>query len=296
MACGPLAQWFLCTLATAPKIVCAMGYHRESLFAASAAETLADARPPPAHLVLLVARQRAPHRALIDCLAQRGLRCVWIDGLPALERAASQVAPDAIVYDAQADSLPLAQALAQLRARFAGVVLVLDDSHDEVDEILALELGADGLLPHPVAPRRLRARLEALLRRAQPESLQAIGEEPAPELPAGWQLDPVQNLLHRNGRQIGLTANQMQLLRCLARHLGRVVPRAELHHHVCAPDSDLRARSIDVYVHRLRQRLAAAGVADLHIDAVRGRGFILRHAAAAPATPAAAHQPAYLNS
>jgi DNA-binding response OmpR family regulator len=274
----------------------AMGYHRESLIRPGGSEPLAEARLPPAHLVLMVARQRAPNRALIDCLAQRGLRCIWIDGLPGLERAASQVAPDAIVYDAQADPLPLAQALSQLRARFSGVVLVLDDSHDEVDEILALELGADGLLPHPVAPRRLRARLEALLRRAQPETLQAIGDAVSPELPAGWQLDPVQNMLHRHDQRIELTASQMQLLRCLARHVGRVVPRAELHHHVCAPDSDLRARSIDVYVHRLRQRLAAAGVIDLQVDAVRGRGFILRQGAVTPADPAAPHHGVYLNS
>jgi DNA-binding response OmpR family regulator len=63
---------------------------------------------------------------------------------------------------------------------------------------------------------------------------------------------------------------------------------------VCAPDSDLRARSIDVYVHRLRQRLAAAGVMDLQIDAVRGRGFILR--AQTPADSAAPHHGVYLNS
>ena len=79
-----------------------------------------------------------------------------------------------------------------------------------------------------------------------------------------------------------------------------MVPRAELHDQVCAPESDLRARSIDVYVHRLRQRLLAAGVRDLSIDAVRGRGFVLRSEtlgpAAAPPRAARGTAGAYLNS
>jgi DNA-binding response OmpR family regulator len=65
---------------------------------------------------------------------------------------------------------------------------------------------------------------------------------------------------------------------------------------VCAPDSELRARSIDVYVHRLRQRLSAAGVRDLTIEAVRGRGFVLRGAAASEPRPLRDSVSAYLNS
>lgn len=277
-----------------------MGYHRESLAVAAAPADASGEQPweAPAHLVLLVARRRAPQRSVVDCLAQRGLRCIWIDGLQGLDSVADQVVPDAIVYDAQADGAPLPLALAQLRRRFQGALLVLDASQDEVDEIIALELGADAHMAHPVTPRRLRARLEALLRRhGAAATLQAEpGHAAAPDLPSGWRLDPVHNQLQRGEQTIALTGGQTHLLRCLAQHAGRVVPRAELHEQVCAPDSELRARSVDVYVHRLRQRLQAAGVQDLAIDAVRGRGFVLR--GAAPGEPHAAHDaaPAYLNS
>lgn len=278
-----------------------MGYHRENWVpdAASPAAPAELAWPAPAHLVLLVAHQRAPQRCLVDCLAQRGLRCIWVDGLAAVGHVADQVVPDAVVYDAQADTVPLASALAQLRQWFAGSLLVLDGAHDEVDEIVALELGADGLLAHPVNPRRLRARLEALLRRHAGGTPPQPGIDAEPELPAGWHLDAVRNLLQRGTQNVALTGGQAHLLRCLALHAGRVVPRAELHEQVCAPQSDLRARSIDVYVHRLRQRLLAAGVRDLAIEAVRGRGFVLRHdERPAVATPLAARRMAgaYLNS
>jgi len=278
-----------------------MGYHRESLVVAATPGDASGEQPwqAPAHLVLMVARRRAPQRSVVDCLAQRGLRCIWIDGLQGLDGVANQVVPDAIVYDAQADAAPLPLALSQLRRRFSGALLVIDASTDEVDEIMALELGADAHIAHPVTPRRLRARLEALLRRHGGATLHAErGADAAPDLPAGWRLDPVHNQLLRGPQCIALTGGQAHLLRCLAQHAGRVVPRAELHEQVCAPDSELRARSVDVYVHRLRQRLTSAGVQDLAIEAVRGRGFVLRGPAAAEGEARAERDtaPAYLNS
>src|SRR5262245_7100173 len=176
-----------------------MGYHREPWAPDAAAPTAADALAwsAPTHLVLVIARQRAPQRSLVDCLAQRGLRCIWVDGLGAVGRVADQVVPDAVVYDAQAETVPLASALARLRQWFAGSLLVLDGAHDEVDEIVALELGADGLLAHPVNPRRLRARLEALLRRHAGGAPPQPGIDAEPELPAGWHLDAVRNVLQR---------------------------------------------------------------------------------------------------
>ena len=269
-----------------------MGYQREPWVCSAAP----DAWSAPAHLVLIVARQRAPQRSVLDCLAQRGLRCIWVDGLHEVGRVADQVVPDAVVYDAQAEPEALPAALGALRRWFAGSLLVLDGAADEVDEILALELGADGLLAHPVSPRLLRARLQTLLRR-HAGGTPPPADDAEPELPAGWHLDAVHNLLQRGAQSVALTDSQAHLLRCLALHTGRVVPRAELHGRVCAPQSDLRARSIDVYVHRLRQRLLAAGVHDLAIDAVRGRGFVLRHAEpGAVASPHAARpMAAYLN-
>ncbi len=277
-----------------------MGYHREPLVVAAAPVATTGEQPweAPAHLVLLVSRRRAPQRSVVDCLAQRGLRCIWIDGLQGLDSVANQVVPDAIIYDAQADAAPLPLALSQLRRRFAGALLVIDGSGDEVDEIMALELGADAHMSHPVTPRRLRARLEALLRRhGSGAALQAEhGDNTPADLPAGWRLDPVHNQLQRGEHHIALSGGQAHLLRCLAQHAGRVVPRAELHGQVCAPDSQLRARSVDVYVHPQRQRLSAAGVRDLTIEAVRGRGFVLRGAAVSEPRPLRDSVPAYLNS
>ncbi len=259
-----------------------MGYHREPLansFDRTQAPLRASDVGAPARLVLVVGAQSRPQRAWLDCLAERGLRCVWEADVEHLAGLQGQVLFDAVVADLSgAGDDRMAGLLTRVRQLYHGRVLVVSDSHDEIDEIMALELGADDFLATPVSPRRLRARLLALLRPeplAGPPALQAA-VPPAPLAAlGGWRLDAARLRLQRDEHTVPLTATQAQLLQCLAHHAGRLVPRAELHERICPGASDIRARTIDVYVHRLRRRLAEAGVGGIHIEAVRGRGFVL---------------------
>ena len=163
---------------------------------------------------------------------------------------------------------------------------VLDLEVNNEHRVLAVRpRGADGVVHGPVSPRRLRAHLLALLRArrgaaAAPPATPTIGHTLG-----GWMLDTVHQRLERGGRSIALTTSQVQLLQCLQRHAGRLVPRAELHEQVCPAASDIRARTVDVYVHRLRRRLLEEGVHEIRIEAVRGRGFVLQIDAAGDALP-----------
>jgi DNA-binding response OmpR family regulator len=126
-----------------------------------------------------------------------------------------------------------------------------------------------------VAPRRLRAHLLMLLRRGQAvDGPSAATPSPAGLQVSGWTLDRVHNRLLRGERCVELTELQAGLLQVLIADLGRVVPRGRLIEGV-ARGRDLHARSVDVYVARLRQRLRDERVDDLHIDGVRGRGYML---------------------
>gem|GEM_PF-457599 len=259
-----------------------MGYHREpptSSFERTPAPQRALDAGAPARLVLVVGAQSRPQRAWADCLSERGLRCIWEADVEHLASLQGQVLFDAVVADVSGvDDGCMVGLLARVRQLYRGRVLVVSDSHDEVDEIMALELGADDFLVTPLSARRLRAHLLALLR---PESTGAAAAsrppEPGPPVTTlgGWRLDAARLRLQRGEQAVELTTTQAQLLQCLAHHAGRLVPRAELHERICPGASDIRARTIDVYVHRLRRRLADAGVTGIHIEAVRGRGFVL---------------------
>lgn len=224
----------------------------------------------PSRLVLFVGMTPKPD--LASLLATDGMRCLWLASVAASLEAARLARFDAAVLHAPALGATQARALAHLRMALGCPLLVWAGPDDEIDEILALEQGADAWLPQPIAPRRLRAHLLALVRSHGPTA------DAADELlPCRWHVDRVHNRLQGAApRPVALTEAQAALLQCLVDADGRVVPRAQLadalvpsHGHA------LQARSIDVYVHRLRGRLRRAGASGHDIEAVRGRGYRL---------------------
>jgi DNA-binding response OmpR family regulator len=153
-------------------------------------------------------------------------------------------------------------------------LLVVARVADEIDEIVALEHGADDYLARPLSPRKLRAHLLALLRRLAPPPPSTARETPLRSV-RGWELDMVFSRLRCGANQVQLTAGQCSLLQCLMNSPGRVVARAELQAALNPRGASLQARSVDVYMHRLRRRLEEHGIAALRIEAVRGRGYVL---------------------
>lgn len=233
----------------------------------------------PASLVLFVGTP--PASGLCEMLAHDGMRSLWLAGPAQAVRAARLARFDALVIDAAQLGSRSARWLSELHAELGCPVVVVAEHADEVDEIVALELGADAYLTRPLAARRLRAHLAALMRLHLATRRPACDAAAATPTPArdGWQLDRVHNRLSGDGRSVALTEVQAALLHCLAEARGRIVPRARLA-AALAQSQPLGARSVDVYIHRLRRRLRDEGVAGLSIEAVRGRGYALADAGA----------------
>ncbi|MES2957371.1 MAG: response regulator transcription factor [Pseudomonadota bacterium] len=234
----------------------------------------------PARLVLFVGTP--PPSRVCELLADDGMRSLCLPGPAQALRAATLAHFDALVIDAATLGSRAALWLADLHHQLRCPLVVVAEQADEVDEILALELGADAYLARPLGARRLRAHLAALMRLRRPMPSQGDAGWPTASVhdaattdTAGWQLDRVANRLSIDGRDIALTEVQCSLLQCLIEAEGRIVPRARLaealpHGH------GLSARSVDVYIHRLRTRLRGEALEQrLAIEAVRGRGYAL---------------------
>lgn len=250
--------------------------------------TAPPVRRAPAALALFVGRGCCPGPEEFKSLEHEGLRCLWVATPEQALRSAQSARFDAVVLDAGALESPHGMALAHLRDSLACPLIVIADRGDEVDEIVALELGADAYLSRPVAARRLRAHLGVLLRlRSAPPDGDAAARDPdalSGEVTlAGWHLDRVANKLVSEQASVSLTEVQSALIQCLFEARGRVVPRARL--AAALPlGRDLHARSVDVYVHRLRKRLAEVGAETLCIESLRGRGYALRAVARTSST------------
>lgn len=225
---------------------------------------------PARRLLLFVGPVPGAEQEVAACLARSGWRCLWLADAEAAQRAGAHARFDAVVLRAEGEGGPPPRVIEPLRRALGCPLLVLAESADEVDEVIALELGADAWLAGPLTARRLRAHLVALLRPRDDTP-----ETAAPTLSlAGWTLNTAAQRLERQDRNIGLTALQAGLLRCLAEQAGRVVSRAALAAAV-GGGRDLHSRSVDVYVARLRRRLREARVDGFRIEGVRGRGYTL---------------------
>ncbi len=234
-----------------------------------------------ASLVLFVGAKVRPDAALEALLARDGMRCLWLGAIEQATQAAQLAVFDAAVLDATLADSAASPGLSQLRTLLGCPLMLVAPQADEVDEIVALELGADAFIAHPLAPRRLRAHLRALLR-GRRSAAAATPEALAPTQARfdGWALERHSGVLSGHGRRIELTPVQARLLQGLMDAAGLPVPRPAL--MAALPRSaGLAARSVDVYISRLRQRLEFEGVQRLRVHMVRGCGYALQGLAAA---------------
>src|SRR5919107_5145688 len=84
--------------------------------------------------------------------------------------------------------------------------------------------------------------------------------EPGPEVLRAGDLEirPGEHLARARGRALLLSMRELDLLAALARREGRIVPREELYRIVWGGSLRTQDRSVDVYVHKLRSKLALA--------------------------------------
>ncbi len=150
-------------------------------------------------------------------------------------------------------------------------VLMLTARGDEADRVVGLELGADDYVAKPFSPRELLARLRAVLRRAQPDTM-------AEKLSsAGITIDTGSREAWVDGKPVELTGLEIDLLTALLRRAGRVVPRAALLELAGRGDVTVGERAVDVHISRLRKKLGDDP--PTKIRTVRGVGYVLARAA-----------------
>lgn len=148
-------------------------------------------------------------------------------------------------------------------------IIFVTGRHDEFDQVLGLELGADDFIVKPVSPAVLAARVAAAVRRAN-----AGHEEEGPPLRVGrLVVDRRSRRAQLDGRDLALTKIEFDLLAVFMTWPDRAFDRDALLDRVWG-DWYSDGHVVDVTIGRLRRKLADAG-ADGLIDTVRGVGYRL---------------------
>lgn len=236
--------------------------------------------------ILVVDDEPAVVQVIRDRLAREGFDVrVAGDGQTALAEVAAQ-APDLVILDLMLPDVDGFDVLRGMRQAGSTVpVIVVTARDDDVDVIVGLELGADDYVVKPFNPRELAARVRAVLRR-RAEAVALAGRlasleaqlgpgEPVRVPDKGLYFDPPSRRAWFAGRELDLRLREYDLLFFLAQHPGQVIGRAALLDAVWGGEEFIDDRTVDVHIHRLRQKLAEADPGRDPIETERGIGYRL---------------------
>jgi len=149
---------------------------------------------------------------------------------------------------------------------------MLTAKDQEIDKVLALELGADDYVTKPFALHEFLARVKARLRRGGPL---VVGPDETLTL-GEITLDPSRQRLVVRGEEVALAPKEFSLLRLLMENHGRVVTRQTLLDKVWGYDFDGEHQTISVHVRWLREKIEVDSRNPSHIITVRSRGYMFR--------------------
>jgi two-component system phosphate regulon response regulator PhoB len=177
--------------------------------------------------------------------------------------------PDLILLDWMLPGLSGIELCRRWRSReeTARVPIIMITARGEEEErVRGLATGADDYVVKPFSIPELLARINALLRRSNPQLVTNV-------LKAGdLELDRTSHRVRRSGREVHLGPTEYRLLEYLMRHPGRVYSREQLLDGVWGNDVYVDERTVDVHVGRLRKAINRGRNPD-PIRTVRGAGY-----------------------
>jgi len=194
-------------------------------------------------------------------------------GRGAIEAATTGQAPDLILLDLMLPDMSGTEVCRELRrteVTRSTPIIFLTAKDNEIDRVVAFELGADDYVAKPFSVRELTLRVRALLRRAKAtKTVPPSGEQNFERL----RVDPEAHQVWVDGDEIALTALEFRLLHTLLTRRGRVQTRSQLLEDVWGVHADVTTRTVDTHVKRLREKLGDAGS---YVETIRGVGYRFR--------------------
>lgn len=158
---------------------------------------------------------------------------------------------DLIILDLMMPKLDGLEACMRIR-EFSNVpIIMLTARSEDMDKILGFEYGADDYVTKPFNILELKARVKALLRRANSA---AADEEKVIRI-GRLSIDTDRRRVEKNGSEIELTGREFDLIELFVKNPGRVYSRENLLNIVWGYDYQGDIRTVDVHVHRLREKL-----------------------------------------
>ena len=190
-----------------------------------------------------------------------------LEGLREFEKARANL----IVLELNLPDMTGFDVCRELRRMDKGVpVVIVSSRSDEIDVVVALEIGADDYVVKPFRVRELMARIAVHLRRVRSDP----GESTRGRLEfKDLVIDINERRVFRSGKPIDLTHTEFDLLSFLAQNAGKVLSREKILNAVWEYEYPIETRVIDVHIRNLRRKIEAEPARPYYILAVPGIGY-----------------------
>lgn len=220
--------------------------------------------------ILVVEDDESISEAIVFSLEKKGFRCLAAaDGLEGL-RLLRRENPDLMILDLMLPGLDGWKLCEQVRQDgYSLPIIVVSARTSEFDKVQVLSLGADDYLTKPFGMGELLARVQANLRRASRSM--AVRQDVIEAGPL--VVDPDQKQAFSSGAPLGLTSREFAVLYLLAKSSPHVISREDIYKAVWGYEMMHGDRSVDVFVRRIRKKIAAGAPGLTFVQTHYGFGY-----------------------
>jgi DNA-binding response OmpR family regulator len=220
--------------------------------------------------ILVVEDELLMRRTLQDLLQREGFTVSTVGSIAETMGEVNRRAWDLILLDLILPDGDGLAACGRIRERHRMPIVILSTRRQLEDRVAGLETGADDYIVKPFEPAEMIARVRAQIRRAQQLSV-ADGPEVLHVGPL--TIDPSTQDAVVDGRAVGLTQKEFQLLYFLATRAGKAVSRETLIDHLWSEDELGSDKNVAVYIRRIRQKIEKDPDDPEILLTVRGFGY-----------------------
>ncbi|MEE0780655.1 MAG: response regulator transcription factor, partial [Sellimonas sp.] len=181
---------------------------------------------------------------------------------------------DMILLDIMLPKLDGFEVCQQIREFSDVPIVMLTAKGDDMDKILGLEYGADDYITKPFNILEVKARIKAIMRRTGKK--EKDGKDAKVIVKGDLKLDCESRRVFSKDREINLTAKEFDLLELLAHNPNKVYSREDLLNLVWGYEYPGDARTVDVHIRRLREKIEVNPSDPKYVYTKWGVGYYFR--------------------